>query len=427
MSKQPDQQSIEQLQLDHIRRLISEIIPKNQFYSNKLGSLDVNELTNLDSFTSAIPFTTKTELMQDQLTHPPYGTNLTYPFEHYTRFHQTSATTGVPMRWLDTEDSWEWMLDNWLQIFKAVGVTKGDRCFFAFSFGPFLGFWSAYDAACKLGCLCIPGGGMRSTTRLQVILDNEVSVLCCTPTYAIHLGQTAKSEGIDLNNAALEAIIVAGEPGGAIPATKQRIEALWPTATVYDHHGMTEVGPVSYPCSKKQDVLHILSASYFAEIINPDTLEATEPGQRGELVLTTLGRLASPLLRYRTGDWVKPMKQIPCDCGTYDIGLEGGILSRVDDMVIVRGVNLFPAAVEDIIRSYSEIIEYRVKLSIKNSLDEISIDIELDETYAINENKIVDRLIKKLHDVFNLRINVSVVGRNSLPRFELKASRWIRE
>ncbi len=426
MSKR-DQQLIEQLQIDKIRKLISEIIPENQFYSDKLRNLDVEGIKILDSFRSLVPFTTKSELMEDQLDHPPYGTNLTYSLDRYTRFHQTSATTGIPMRWLDTEESWQWMLGNWIQIFNAVGVTKEDRCFFAFSFGPFLGFWSAYDAACKLGCLCIPGGGMRSVTRLQVMLDNETSVLCCTPTYAIHLGQTAKSQGVNLANAALKTIIVAGEPGGAVPATKQRIESLWPTATVYDHHGMTEVGPVSYPCSEKAGVLHILSASYFAEIIDPKTLEPAEFGVGGELVLTALGRSASPLIRYRTGDWVKQSKQDPCTCGTYDMGLDGGILSRVDDMVIVRGVNIYPTAVENIIRSYPEIIEYQVKLSTANDLDEMSINIEINGDNSVNRNQIVDCLIQKLYNVFSLRINVFVVAKNSLPRFELKSKRWIKE
>ncbi len=421
----PEQQSIEQLQIDKIRKLLSEIIPENRFYADKLRNVDFKEIATLDAFRSAIPFTTKSELMEDQLAHPPYGSNLMGSLENFTRFHQTSATTGVPLRWLDTEGSWEWILDNWIQIFKAVGVTESDRCFFAFSFAPFLGFWSAYDAACKLGCLCIPGGGMRSRTRLQVMLDNKISVMCCTPTYAIHLGQTARSNNIDLTDAALKMIIVAGEPGGAIPATKQRIESLWPTAAVYDHHGMTEVGPVSYPCSRMEGVLHILSASYFAEIIDPETLNATESGIDGELVLTTLGRFTSPLLRYRTGDWVKQTKQTPCACGTYDIGLDGGILTRVDDMVIVRGVNIYPAAVEDIIRSFPEIIEYKVQLRAVNDLDEMDINIEISEENLAQKNHIIDHLVQKLYDVFSLRINVAAVAVNSLPRFELKSKRWI--
>ena len=195
-----------------------------------------------------MPLTRKEDIVADQQAEPPYGSNLSFPIAAYNRFSQTSGTSGVPLRWLDTPESWQWMLDNWKQVLAAAEVKPGDAIYFAFSFGPFLGFWTAFEAACQIGCRCLPGGGLSSLARLQAMRDNAVQVLCCTPTYALHLGQLAAENGFDYSDSAVRKIIVAGEPGGSVPATRERIEKAWPVAKVCDHHGMTEVGPVTYQC-----------------------------------------------------------------------------------------------------------------------------------------------------------------------------------
>src|SRR5580700_4703139 len=280
--------------------LLSAVLPGNPFYAAKLRGFSP------DANLASLPFTRKQELIDDQIAHPPYGSNLTYPLSRYTRFCQTSATTtGTPMRWLDTPENWDWMIGNWLRVYQSASVTAGDRIFFAFSFGPFAGFWIGFDAAVRLGCLAIPGGGMRSAARLRAILENSATVLCCTPTYAIRLAEVAAEENIDLAASRIRAVIVAGEPGGSVPATRAQISRLWRGARVVDHHGMTEVGPVSYGCPARPDVLHVIADSYIAEIIDPLTLQPVPRGVTGELVLTNLGRLGSPLIRYRTGDIVR--------------------------------------------------------------------------------------------------------------------------
>ena len=407
-----------------LQALLQNLLPSNAFYARKYDGTGITPDISIDEFRAVAPFTTKAELVADQQQHSPYGSNLTYPLEQYTHFCQTSATTGTPMRWLDTPGSWAWMLDNWQQVYAAADVTRNDRCFFAFSFGPFLGFWTAFDAAQALGCLCVPGGGMRSLARLQAIIDNRITALCCTPTYAIHLGQVAANQGIDLEQAAVRAIIVAGEPGGSIPATGAHIEALWPTAKLYDHHGMTEVGPVSYQCPARPGRLHVIGSAYLVEVIDPETLAAVAPGMPGELVLTTLGRDACPLLRYRTGDLVNAPDCGTCECGTEDPALEGGILSRVDDMFIIRGVNVYPGAVEAVVRQFSEVEEYRVNVSGDATLRELSIEVEIAPKCSdagILKKKISDALSTS----FSMRIDVAIVASGTLPRFELKASRWI--
>lgn len=401
-----------------LQSLLTQLVPANKFQSAKLAGLHINSLAD---FQAQVPFTYKHELVEDQLAHLPFGSNLTYPIDRYTRFSQTSGSTGAALRCLDTVESWAWMVSNWVRVFEAAGVKAGDRVFFAFSFGPFLGFWTAFEAAGLVGALAIPGGGMRSTSRLRAILDSQATVLCCTPTYALHLAEAASDESIDMSASHVRRILVAGEPGGSVPGVRAHIERSWPGARVVDHHGLTEVGPVSYGCPAKPHVLHIIEESYIAEIIHPKTTAPADRGTLGELVLTNLGRAAWPVLRYRTGDMVKQSVNNVCDCGSHEMALEGGILGRADDMVVVRGVNVYPAAIDDIVRrTGAGIAEYRVEVRIERSLTDLHIEIE-----AVDPS-IAHRLEVAMRDALNLRIPVSLAPPGTLPRFELKAKRWVR-
>lgn len=425
-ARHPSRSGIEAEQLRQLNFLLETLSSGNEFYRRKLGS--ASRPTRFDSvpaFLRSTPFTTKEELSLDQATHPPYGTNLSFPLSRYTRYSQTSASTGMPLRWLDTTEGWGWMLDNWSVVFGTSGVDPSDRVLFTFSFGPFLGFWTAFEAAVRLGCLCIPGGGLSSRARLQAVLDNRVSVLCCTPTYALRLGEVAQEEGVDLGATEVWRILTAGEPGGCIPSTRNRIQKVWQGVRVADHHGMTEVGPVSFECSHRAGVLHVIESAYIAEIVDPETGRPVDQGKEGELILTPLGRKGSPLLRYKTGDLVKGAQEVPCVCGRFDLALEGGILGRLDDMVCIRGVNLHPAAVEEVIHSLQGVAEYQVHLEEQGSLPEIRVSVEPSPNVP-NPAPLARTLEKRFRDVFTLRIPVAVAAIGSLPRFEMKARRWIR-
>jgi phenylacetate-CoA ligase len=422
MAEAPTPSAIEHRQLDKLRKLLRAVQSSNRFYQEKFRGIDT-EIESLADFTSRIPFTAKSDLVADQSTAPPFGNNLTFPLDHYSRFHQTSGSKGTPLRWLDTEQNWRAMLQHWTVIFDAGNVGATDRICFAFSFGPFIGFWLAFEAACKLGALCIPGGGLSSKARLRLILENEATVLCCTPTYALRLREVADQEGIDLSRSKLRLIIVAGEPGGSVPATRQRIETAWPGARVFDHHGMTEVGPVTFECPRQPGMLHLIESAFFAEIIDPQCGESKTEGEEGELVLTTLDRIGSPLIRYRTGDLVRSRRFTPCTCGRYDLLLEGGILGRTDDMLVIRGVNVYPSAIEEIVNSTGEIAEYRVNIFRGKPLNELCVLIE-----PMGDCKDPSAAAARLADLFHaklaLRIPVTVAS-ESLPRFEMKAQRWV--
>jgi phenylacetate-CoA ligase len=250
--------------------------------------------------------------------------------------------------------------------------------------------------------------------------DTQATVLCCTPTYAMRLAEVAATEKIAIDSLGVKTIIVAGEPGGSIPSTRAKLESLWPGARIFDHHGMTEVGPVTHECPAQPGALHILESAYFAEIVDPNT---QQPAASGELILTTLARTGSPLLRYRTGDLVK-LNTNPCPCGRHTLRLEGGIHGRVDDMVIVRGVNVYPTAVEQIVRQFADVSEYRVHVNRTAALTELRLEIEPTQSCR-DSGMLVQEIQNALQVAFNLRLTVDAVAPGSLARFEMKARLWI--
>jgi phenylacetate-CoA ligase len=408
------------LQGQRLQTLLREILPTNRFYQSKFtaAEIDATRITSPADLVR-VPFTTKAELVADQEAHPPYGTVLTYSPDRYCRMHQTSGTTGRPLRWLDTRESWDWVLGCWERIYGIAGIGRKDRLFFAFSFGPFFGFWTAFEAAARLGSLCLPAGGMSSAARLRFLLDNRASVVLCTPTYALRLAEVAKEEKINLASSNVRAVIVAGEPGGSIPATRSRIESAW-GARVFDHYGLTEVCPLGMECQENPAGLHILETECIAEVIDPGTGQAAGAGQVGELVLTGLGRLGSPLIRYRTGDLVR-MDSKPCPCGRTWVRLEGGILGRTDDMIHLRGNNVYPTALEAVIRRFPEVVEYRVEVDQSRPLADLCIEVE--PTASAPANDLADRISRAIRDELLFRAEVRTVPPGTLPRFEMKAKR----
>lgn len=362
-----------------------------------------------------MPFTTKQQLVEDQRANPPYGSNHSFPLDQYTRFCQTSGTTGNPLRIIDTPESWQSMLDIWRLVFEHAGCRRGDRVLFAFSFGPFLGFWTAYEAAAQMGLMCLPAGGMSTRARLAMLADNAVTTVCCTPTYALHLAQAASNAGQPLDSATVQRLIVAGEPGGSIPAVRDRIEKAW-GAKLYDHHGMTEVGPVTYQDNGHPDSLRIADGHFLVEVIDPQSAKPVAPGHEGELVLTTLNRTACPLLRYRTGDLVR---QDPDD----PMRLIGGILGRIDDMRLIRGVNVYPSAVDAVVRRFDEVTEYQVQVEQAGAMSELSLRIEASALCG-DADALCKRVGEALRDALSLRVRVGSVGPGTLPKFEMKAKRW---
>ena len=419
-----DTDGLRVLQRRKLAALLTEVLGDNsgnRFYRDKLAGVRFDPLNDpLDR----LPFTTRKELERDQGEHAPYGTNLTYPLERYCRFHQTSGTSGRPMRWLDTAETWAWFRKCWATIFTAAGVHPADRVLFPFSFGPFLGFWGAFESAVAIGALALPAGGLSTSARLKLIADNAVTVVCCTPTYALHMAEVARQAGIDLRASTVRAVVVAGEPGGSIPETRRAIESAW-GARLIDHHGMTELGAASFECLPRPgEGVHVIESEFIPEVIDPATGSPLPEGERGELVITNLGRVGSPLIRYRTGDQVRLVRG-RCACGRWYGRLEGGILGRTDDMFTVRGNNVFPPALEAVLRRFPEVAEFRVLVHDRGALTQVALEIEPAPVVA-DVDGLARRVGQAVQEGLHFRAEVKAVPPGTLPRFEMKAKRFVR-
>lgn len=423
-----DRHAIAARQGRRLEALLAANRGRNAFYTRKLNEarIPVSGLTYPDDL-ARLPVTTKTELVADQEASPPWGSALGEPLHRYTRYTQTSSTAGRPLRWLDTNESWQWMLDCWKAVYLAARVGPGDRVFFAFSFGPFLGFWTAFDAAYQIGAHAIPAGGMSSQQRLAMIAAVSPTVVCCTPTYALRLAEVDSDQPAGrrpLSESAVRAVIVAGEPGGSIPATRERIERAW-GARVFDQHGLTEVGPDSFECFESPGALHINENEFIAEVVDSLTLEPVADGHSGELLLTNLGRTGSPVIRYRTGDVVVRRTE-RCACGRTFARLEGGIIARTDDMVNIRGVNVYPAAIESVLRRFDEVVEFRSTVSRSGALRSLAVEVELAPS-AADPRMTTTAITQGLKEALGLTVPIKVVAPASLPRFEMKAQRFVVE
>lgn len=410
-----DRTRLRELQDRKLRKLATDVAA-NAFYGERVR--DVRSVDDL----ARVPFTTKQELIDDQLASPPYGRLLTHPLSRYTYFHSTSGTSGAPLRWLDTEEDWAAWIRCWGFVYRGAGVTEDDVVFCAFSFGPYISHWSAMSGARGIGAIAIPGGGMTSLQRLQAIVENRCTVVLCTPTYALHLAEVAEEHRIDLAGSDVRVTIHAGEPGASIPNVRRRIEQTW-GARAFDHAGATEAGAWGFDCTAAEDDLHLNETEFVFECIDPATGTPVPEGERGELVVTNLCRTGMPAIRYRTGDLVE-MTTAPCACGRNLARIRGGVLGRTDDMLIVRGVNLYPSAVDDVVRGVPEIVEYEVELRRSPERSDLAIKVEVSSESAF------DRIDAAVREAFrtrhSLRVLVEYAPPSSLPRYELKARRYKR-
>jgi phenylacetate-CoA ligase len=284
----------------------------------------------------------------------------------------------------------------------------------AFSFGPFIGFWSAFDAVVERGAMAIPTGALSTVGRLDLIRSVEATVVFCTPSYAMHMADVAKDNDIHLSDTSVRTIVVAGEPGGSMPQVQDKIQKAW-NAKVIDHSGASEVGPWGYADPLGRGI-YVNEAEFIAEFVSVETGQPAVEGELSELILTSLGRAGSPVIRYQTGDLVKPTWKDDQDCNF--VMLAGGVLGRTDDMMIIRGVNVFPTSIERILRGFPEIQEYRMTAFKTASMDQLKIEIE-DELAA------PERVKSELELKLGFRVDVECVPIGSLPRFEAKGKRFV--
>jgi phenylacetate-CoA ligase len=420
-------ESLEALQLVKLRRQVSWAAQRSPWYGRTLRGVDADDLRSMSDL-RRLPMLTRTDWMSSQAEHPPYGELPTIDGHDAIRVHTTSGTTGQgPLRALDSRKDWAWIAEMWAYGIWGCGVRPGDTAYIAFGYGSFIGFWGLHYSMEKIGVLNVPGGAQTTDVRVRQIVDFGATVVASTPTYALRLAQEAEALGIDLPGSAVQRVILSGEPAGSIPQTKALIERQW-GAKAFDTAGMTEIGTIMvFECEHQPGGTHIIEDHVIEEVIDPQTLEQMDYGVAGERVVTSFGRGAIPLVRYRTGDLVCKVPASRCTCGRgFDI-YEGGILGRVDDMKIIRGTNVYPRAIEAIVREFSEVDEFQTVITREGVRDEITLRVELklrwDEERWEGLAETLHNRLALAHEGLNFRIERA--GEGELPRFELKAKRTV--
>jgi phenylacetate-CoA ligase len=420
-------EDLRRLQLLKLQRLCAWAYARCPFHARRweAAGFHPDQVRSLDDL-RRIPCMTRAEWMDAQLEQPPFGPLLSAPPELAIRYHTTSGTTGrVPLRVLDGTRDWEWISEMWAYGLWGFGLRPRDVVLFAFSYGTFIGFWGAHYACEKIGCLVLPSGGSTTELRVKTILDMNVTTVCSTPTYAMRLWQAAAAMGIDLaRDTRVDKVVVSGEP--AIPAVKRQLESAW-GAKVGDTAGMTEIGSIMiFECRHQPGGTHIIEDHFIEESLAPDSDRAVPYGERAERVVTSFGRGFIPLIRYRTSDLVVRMPHTACRCGRTGDLYQGGIQGRWDDMKLVRGTNVYPRAVESIVRECSAVDEFQILLTRDGVRDEITVLVELKEGREDHWPELYQRLYRELREAHEgLRFGVERAPAHSLPRFELKAKRLV--
>jgi phenylacetate-CoA ligase len=419
-----DAATMRRIQEEKLRPQVAHAYANSPFYREKLDAAGVRpeQIKTLDDL-ARLPFTTKDDLKNDQADNPPWGKILAVPFEECLRVHFTSATTGRPVAFLDTPEDWHGFYHSYARSLYAFGIRRSDVVMAAFGYGPYIGFWSGFYAAQDLGCLLFPAGGYSTEQRIDVLRTYPITVLGCTPSYALYLAETARQKGIDLATETQVRITWhTGEPGGSIPSTKRKIEQAF-GAKVFDLPGLTEIAAWGFECDARVGNVHIHEDYVYPEVLDLETDQPVGPGGRGELVFTSLYRKAMPLLRYRTRDVVERTSE-PCPCGRTLMALKGGVIGRLDDMKKVRGVIVYPSRVEELVRQHAGIDEFRIVFRRVEGLDDILVRLDpAPDLGGVDAGALQEAVARGLQLGLGIRTSVELVESGSLPRWDHKARR----
>lgn len=419
---------LDALQLRRLQALVGYAYEHSPFYRKKFDAhgLKPGDIRSLEDYKRKVPLTDKSEFVDQQLAAPPYGPTLALPEDFVAHHCETSGTTGkplaIPYSMYDTVRYGE----SWVYGYWALGIRPSDSFYFAFGWGNFAGFWSAYWGARRLGCRVISGGGLDTKGHIQAIMRLRPTVLISTPTFALRMAAVAADMGIDLSQSSIRYTYHAGEPGPtALPAMRAAIERAW-GAKSGELLGIAEVDAMAPGCPNG-DGVHVNEMNVFAWSMNPETGAEVADGEIGENVVTSFSNTAQPLLNYRTHDLVR--RRMACSCGRTWVKLEGSVLGRTDFMVTVRGTNVYQTAVENLIGETPEVSNaYELVLTREEDNDVMTIRFEPARAFVEKHelwDGIAQRLSDRIHDNLHVRLRTFAVEPGSLPRYELKTKRII--
>lgn len=422
-------EKLEQLQLRRFQDQMAYIYDRSPMYHRKydeagIGPSDVRTLDDIRH----VPFTVKEELRESQAQYPPWGNFNCLRPEEGVRVSQTTGTTGIPVKVFWNKADWsQHFYEQFMHFMYGYGIKTSDILFVPFAYGLHMAWWGFQLALEKEGVMVVPGGGQSSQDRVKSIFEWGATVVCGTATYLLYLGDTAEKMVQPLADSAVRILVAGGEPGANVPSTKKAIEKIW-GAKCYDDVGSTEISNFGFECVA-QEGTHLIESMFYAECIDPKTLEPVPPGEVGELVLSNLCTQSVPLLRFRMGDLVRFNKEM-CKCGRTFLRLDGGILGRADDMFQFAGVNIYPSAIENLVREVEEFsTEYQIVVPKIGSGKHLKVRVE--PAAADISSEIMKRAVEKFIETVKYRItitpDVEMVGMGELPRFEMKAKRLIIE
>lgn len=392
------------------------------FYRSSFDAAGVHpdQLCSLDDL-RRFPFIDKRTLRDRQSAVPPWGDLVAVPERDIVYISASSGSTGAPTASPFTARDFDEWIDYEARQFWSSGLRPTDRYAHSLNFSLFVGGPCVLGAQ-KLGALSIHAGTLPSERLLFILREFQATAIWTTPSYAWYLGETAIKEGIDpRQDLAVRRIFVAGEPGGSIPETRERIEALW-GASVYDYYGLSDIFGSCAGMCEERDGLHWAEDHIHVEVLDPDTLAPVREGERGEMVLTTLRKSARPMIRFRTGDIVSFTSE-PCRCGRTSIRMHG-VHGRRDDMLIIKGVNIFPSDVEALARADRDLTgEYRLVVDRVEHLDRLIVEIERRHGFNGTDPALAERFAGRLKAVTGVAAEVKVLPADSLPRATHKAKR----
>ena len=422
------QEKLQALQLKKFRRILEWAYNNSPFYRRLYqdAGIEPGDIKRFQDI-QRVPKIEKGMMREVQQRAPfPYGDMLSVPLEQVTAFRQTSGTTGTPVYQAETWTDWEWWSESWCYILYAQGYRDTDRVFIPFGYNIFVAFWAGHYAAEKLGCEVVPGGVLDTQARILKMQELRCNAFMATPTYVLGMADAARNKlGIDpAKDLNIQKITCAGEPGASIPTTKKRMESAW-GAKVYDHIGATEIGAWSYECTEQPGGLHVNEALFLVEIEDIETGEIiTDPGKEGKMIITALDRIAKPCIRFDSKDVIR-WADYECDCSRTFRLIDGGVVGRADDIKKVKGVLLAPTAIEEVVRSLSELgDEYEVVVSKRGDVDNILLKIEILPGKEGEQESILFRLKDQLRVKTNLGYKIEVHPFGSLPRYEVKGKRF---
>ncbi len=418
----------EQLNVLHERRLhrlVNYAYDNSPFYRRKFDEigLEPGDIKTVDDFKSKVPITDKVDFLEQQAAEPPYGPTLARPHGAIVHHAETSGTTGTPLSipyaMYDTVRYGE----SWCSAFWATGIRPTDSFYFAFGWGNFAGFWSAYWGVRRFGGRMISGGGLNTEGHINAIQRLKPTVLISTPTFALRLAAVARDMGIDLSQSSIRYTIHAGEPGPtALPQMKRQILDAWGAENAGELLGIAEIDAFG-PSNSIGDGVHVDEMCVFSWVMNPESGAEVSEGDVGEHVVTSYVNSAQPLLNYRTHDLVRP--RMSCPSGRTWLKFDGSVLGRTDYMVTLRGTNVYPTAIENVLGSARGVSSnYELHMTRDQDNDEMEVKFEPQpDVPAADWPALAETVAGEIQQQLKVRIAVQPVEPGSLPRYDLKTKR----